>query len=186
MRIAPPWHAFGDAMLDSILDHRLQDQTGNLRGQPIKGNIHAKLKAFGKARLLNVEIFLREFQFFGQRNLMALGLEEKPGIYISLAERALTRLMLFSKDDKVRNKFLTMQKQATITSKGQITVPREIRRALGVKSGDKLLFESDSQGIRIRPLRSKSAFSKYRGIGNAGIPSGRKSIRKWLRGMRGE
>src|SRR5438270_11989 len=34
-----------------------------------------------------------------------------------------------------------MQKQATITSKGQITVPREVRRILGVRSGDKLLFE---------------------------------------------
>ena len=79
-----------------------------------------------------------------------------------------------------------MQKQATITSKGQITVPREIRRVLGVRSGDKLLFESDSKGIRVRPLRSKSAFSKYRGIGNSEIPSGRKSIAKWMRGMRGQ
>lgn len=79
-----------------------------------------------------------------------------------------------------------MQKRATITSKGQITVPREVRQALGVKSGDKLLFESDSQGIRVRPLRTKSAFSKYRGIGNPEIPSGRKNIRKWLRGIRGE
>ena len=93
-------------MLDSILDHRLQDQTGNLRGQQIRGNTHAKLKAFGKARLLNVEIFPREFQFFGQRNLMAFGLAEKL-------------------------------------------------------------------------LRNEGAFSKYRGIGNAGILSGRKSIRKW-------
>jgi len=79
-----------------------------------------------------------------------------------------------------------MQKQARITSKGQITVPREIRRVLGVRSGDKLLFESDGKGIRIRPVRSKSAFSKYRCIGNSEIPSGRKSITKWLRGMRGQ
>ena len=79
-----------------------------------------------------------------------------------------------------------MQKQATITSKGQITVPREIRRVLGVRSGDKLLFESDAKGIRVRPVRSQSAFSKYRGIGNSEIPSGRKNITKWLRGMRGE
>jgi len=79
-----------------------------------------------------------------------------------------------------------MQKQATITSKGQITVPREIRRVLGVRSGDKLLFESDGKGIRVRPVRSKSAFSKYRGIGNPRIASGRKSIAKWVRGMRGE
>lgn len=79
-----------------------------------------------------------------------------------------------------------MQKQATITSKGQVTVPREVRRVLGVRTGDKLLFESDGKGIRVRPVRSRSSFSKYRGIGNPEISSGRKSIRKWLRGMRGQ
>jgi antitoxin PrlF len=79
-----------------------------------------------------------------------------------------------------------MQKRATITSKGQITVPRAVRRMLGVRSGDKLLFESDSKGVRIRPIRSRSAFSKYRGIGNPEIPSGKKNIGKWLRGMRGK
>jgi AbrB family looped-hinge helix DNA binding protein len=79
-----------------------------------------------------------------------------------------------------------MQKQARITSKGQITVPREIRRMLGVRSGDKLLFESDGKGIRVRPVRGKSVFSKYRGIGNSEIPSGKKNITKWLRGMRGQ
>ena len=79
-----------------------------------------------------------------------------------------------------------MQKQATITSKGQITVPREVRRVLGVRTGDKLLFESDGKGMRVRPIKNRSAFSKYRGIGNPDIPSGKKSIRKWLRGMRGE
>ena len=79
-----------------------------------------------------------------------------------------------------------MQKQATITSKGQITVPREVRRVLGVRTGDKLLFESDGKGVRVRPVRTRSAFSKYRGIGNPGIASGRTSIEKWLRGMRRE
>ena len=78
-----------------------------------------------------------------------------------------------------------MQKQARITSKGQITIPREVRRALGVRAGDRLLFESDGEGVRVRPVRNKSAFSKYRGIGNPGIRSGRKSISRWLREMRG-
>jgi antitoxin PrlF len=79
-----------------------------------------------------------------------------------------------------------MQRQARITSKGQITVPREVRRILGVRAGDRLLFESDGNGVRVRPVRSKSAFSKYRGIGNPEIPSGRKSISRWLREMRGK
>ena len=79
-----------------------------------------------------------------------------------------------------------MQKQATITSKGQITVPREVRRVLGVRSGDKLLFETDGKSVCVRPVRSNSAFSKFRGIGNPGMPSGRTNISKWLRGMRGQ
>jgi AbrB family looped-hinge helix DNA binding protein len=79
-----------------------------------------------------------------------------------------------------------MQKRATITSKRQITVPRAVRRMLGVRSGDKLLFDSDGKGVRIRPIRSRRAFSKYRGIGNPEIPSGKKKIGTWLRAMRGK
>jgi AbrB family looped-hinge helix DNA binding protein len=79
-----------------------------------------------------------------------------------------------------------MQKQARITNKGQVTVPREVQRVLGVRAGDKLLFESDGQGVRVRPVRTRSTFSEYRGIGNPCIPTGRQNIRKWLRGMRGQ
>lgn len=79
-----------------------------------------------------------------------------------------------------------MQKQARITSKGQITIPRDVRRALGVRAGDSLLFESDSSGVRVRPVRGGSPFEKYRGIGNPGIPSGRKALRRWFREMRGQ
>ena len=77
-----------------------------------------------------------------------------------------------------------MQKQAKLTSKGQITVPREVRRLLGVRAGDRLLLESDGEGVRVRPVRTKSAFSKYRGIGNPAIGSGRKNISRWLRELR--
>jgi len=79
-----------------------------------------------------------------------------------------------------------MQKQPKITSKGQITVPIEVRRMLGVKAGDRLLFESDGDGVRIRPVRNQSVFSKYRGVGTPGVGSGRKAINRWLRKMRGE
>jgi len=69
-----------------------------------------------------------------------------------------------------------MQKQSKITSKGQITVPIEVRRLLGVRAGDRLLFESDSNGVHIRPVRNdkESAFAKYAGIGNPGIPPARR------------
>ncbi|MGZ4890607.1 MAG: AbrB/MazE/SpoVT family DNA-binding domain-containing protein [Candidatus Angelobacter sp.] len=72
-----------------------------------------------------------------------------------------------------------MEKHAKITSKGRITVPVAIRRALGVRAGDVLLFEEDKTGIRMRPGRAKSPFAKYRGIG-----SGKKAIIRWTRAMR--
>ncbi len=77
-----------------------------------------------------------------------------------------------------------MEKQAKITSKGQITVPLAIRKALGVRAGDVLLFEEDKTGVRVRPVRAKSPFAKYRGIGNRRIGSGKKAIIRWTRAMR--
>lgn len=78
-----------------------------------------------------------------------------------------------------------MKKQARIKSKGQIMVPHEIRRALGVRPGDKLLFERDGGGVRVRPVRTKSPFEKYSGIGSPGIPRGRKAVVRWVRVLRG-
>lgn len=79
-----------------------------------------------------------------------------------------------------------MEEQAKITSKGQITVPVAIRRALGVGPGDVLSFERDKSGVRVRPVRSKSPFAKYRGIGNSGIGTSKKAINRWIRQMRGK
>jgi AbrB family looped-hinge helix DNA binding protein len=78
-----------------------------------------------------------------------------------------------------------MQAQAKVTSKGQITVPREFRLLMGVRPGDRLLFESDAKGIRVRPVRTGSPFAKYRSIGNPGMASGRRGIERWLRDLRG-
>jgi AbrB family looped-hinge helix DNA binding protein len=70
-----------------------------------------------------------------------------------------------------------MQAQARMTSKGRITVPREIRLLMGVRPGDHLLFESDAKGIRLRRVGTESPFAKYRGIGNPGMASGRRELR---------
>ena len=78
-----------------------------------------------------------------------------------------------------------MLRQARITSKGQITVPHEIRRLLGVKAGDDLVFESDGTQTQVRPVRAGSPFEKYRGIGNGKIGSGRKAVVQAIRELRG-
>lgn len=78
-----------------------------------------------------------------------------------------------------------MQHQAKITSKGQITLPLEIRRLLGVRPGDRVVFETRGAGMRVRPVRAHSPFAPYKGIGNPRLGSGRQAIVSWLRELRG-
>lgn len=78
-----------------------------------------------------------------------------------------------------------MQKVARITSKGQITVPHEIRRLLEVKPGDRLVFESDGSRTEVRPVRKRTPFDKYRGIGNGRAGSGRKAVVRAIGELRG-
>lgn len=94
--------------------------------------------------------------------------------------------------DKVRNGEMGMtrqakglKRQAKLTSKGQITVPRDIRRRLGVRAGDKLEFEEKGEVVQVKAVRDGSVFEKYRGIGTPGIGSGRKAIQKWIKEIRG-
>jgi AbrB family looped-hinge helix DNA binding protein len=51
---------------------------------------------------------------------------------------------------------------SVMTRKGQVTVPAEIRRALQLREGDKLVFSLESQPegqITLRPVRSVAAMT---------------------------
>lgn len=48
-----------------------------------------------------------------------------------------------------------MANATTLTRKGQVTVPREIRDRLGLKSGDKLTFTLLSDGTVILRVKTK-------------------------------
>jgi antitoxin PrlF len=57
---------------------------------------------------------------------------------------------------------------ATVTSKGQITVPKEIREHLGIEAGDRLSFEIGARGeVTIQPetidVRTLRGMLKRRG-----------------------
>lgn len=55
-----------------------------------------------------------------------------------------------------------------ITTKGQVTIPKEIRDALGIEPGDEVAFEETDAGYTIRKEAATTAegddpFEKYRG-----------------------
>ena len=77
-----------------------------------------------------------------------------------------------------------MQSNAKITSKGQITIPLKVRQALGVKEGDRLVFEQTGREMVVRPEKRESRFAKYAGIGNPGIGKGRKAVIDFVREIR--
>ncbi|MDP3210654.1 type II toxin-antitoxin system PrlF family antitoxin [Methylotenera sp.] len=46
--------------------------------------------------------------------------------------------------------------EATMTSKGQTTIPKDIRDVLGIKSGDRITFTQMSDGTVIMRAKTKS------------------------------
>ena len=53
----------------------------------------------------------------------------------------------------------------TMTSKGQVTVPKRMRDAAGLKPGSRVSFEIENGGILMKPetKRGRSRFAKVRG-----------------------
>jgi antitoxin PrlF len=43
-----------------------------------------------------------------------------------------------------------------LTSKGQITVPKDVRERLGLKSGDRVAFEFEGDSVRLRVEKGRS------------------------------
>lgn len=75
------------------------------------------------------------------------------------------------------------RQSSTISSKGQITVPFEIRRRLGLNQGDRVEFVVDHGQTILRPARSsENPFEKYIGA----LPSfkTKQQINKWVAGLR--
>jgi len=81
-----------------------------------------------------------------------------------------------------------MTATATVTSKGQITIPREVRNILGVQAGDLLVFQSKpSGGIELKPARSSvrlKGFIRPWIVPASKPPSLQDMNRAILRGMR--
>jgi antitoxin PrlF len=78
-----------------------------------------------------------------------------------------------------------MPPNSTISSKGQITVPLEIRRRLGLKEGDRVEFIVEDDKTIMRPAQApENPFEKYAGA----LPAFRSKdeINAWVRSLRDE
>jgi antitoxin PrlF len=71
-----------------------------------------------------------------------------------------------------------------ISSKGQVTVPQEIRRRLGVRAGDRVEFAVERGQVVLKPVRgAEDPLAKY--VGALGtFPGGRRDINRWLGRLR--
>ena len=58
--------------------------------------------------------------------------------------------------------------RATLTSKGQLTIPKEVRDRLGLRPGDNLIFDFDGDALHLRVERRRS-LEELRGS----LPAGR-------------
>lgn len=52
---------------------------------------------------------------------------------------------------------------STVTSKGQITIPKRVREAIGLRPGEQIVFKKTEQGFLVQKQVKSSPFDKYRG-----------------------
>ncbi|MDH5203414.1 MAG: AbrB/MazE/SpoVT family DNA-binding domain-containing protein [Nitrospirota bacterium] len=50
---------------------------------------------------------------------------------------------------------------AKITSKGQITLPKEVRKTLNVHAGNVVIFEKENNNVVIKPARTLKEFKGF-------------------------
>lgn len=76
------------------------------------------------------------------------------------------------------------RKSARVTSKGQITIPADVRRELGLRTGDEVVFQKNKTGYQLSARKATSVFAKYAGIGIPGIEPTREGIIAYVRSLR--
>jgi AbrB family looped-hinge helix DNA binding protein len=74
----------------------------------------------------------------------------------------------------------------TVTQKWQVTIPKEVHRALNLKPHDRVLITLEGDRAVIIPIRRR-ALSQFKGILRATVPfPGHQQIREEIRRQRGE
>jgi antitoxin PrlF len=78
-----------------------------------------------------------------------------------------------------------MEQKAKITSKGQVTIPKDVREALGLREGDSLLFEVEGDKVTVSALRRPVSFADYAGAWREGKGMSREEVNAYVRDLRG-
>lgn len=78
-----------------------------------------------------------------------------------------------------------MGRTSSVSSKGQVTIPQEVRTRLGLRAGDRVEFVTEGDQTIIRPARAHTnAFREFFGV----LPHFRNldEVNAWVRDMRDE
>jgi AbrB family looped-hinge helix DNA binding protein len=78
-----------------------------------------------------------------------------------------------------------MEQRAKVDSKGQVTIPKAVREALGIKEGDSLLFEVEGSEVRVHAARRPVSFADYAGAWREGKGMGWNEINAYISALRG-
>jgi AbrB family looped-hinge helix DNA binding protein len=68
-----------------------------------------------------------------------------------------------------------------VTTKGQVTVPKEIRDRLGIEPGDEVEFEETDDGFVLRKSVEENPFDDWRGVADTET-----SVEERIEELRGE
>ena len=83
------------------------------------------------------------------------------------------------------NPYAMVRSKAKITSKGQITLPATVRKALGVDRGDDIVFIEHAGRITVAPAVEPNRFAKFAGKYRTGSGRTRAQSVEFVRSLRG-
>lgn len=68
-----------------------------------------------------------------------------------------------------------------VTTKGQVTIPKDIRERFGIKPGDEVVFEETEDGVVIQKKVDEDRFRKWQGVAGSD-----ESVEERMRALRGD